>query len=159
MNTTEKTEIAPKVVQATSFVENESTKTTEDQGLQATEGQSTDSKGGRVVVNADVEPHSVGERMVLMMLERRSGLPIREHTTMCGMEPYLLMDSITPVIAVRGKKGKRQKTVAAEVFNAVLPWGLLDKRLRVAATPVEMAGQSRRQLKKRPTPAGAGAGF
>ncbi|MCP5538430.1 MAG: hypothetical protein H7A51_19625 [Akkermansiaceae bacterium] len=142
-------------------MENESTKTTEDQGLQATEGQSTDSKGGRVVVNAGVEPepHSVGERMVLMMVERRSGLPIREHITLCGMEPYLLMDSITPVIAVRGKKGKHQKTVAAEVFNAVLPWGLLDKRLRVAATPVEMAGQSRRQLKKRPTPAGAGAGF
>jgi hypothetical protein len=56
----------------------------------------------------------VGNRVV--MIERRTGLPIRQHLKMFGADPYFLTDSAVHVVAVRVQKKNR---AAQEEFHPV----------------------------------------
>ena len=55
-----------------------------------------------------------------MMIERRTGLPIRQKVKLLGTEPYFLTDAILPVIAVRAKRKEKKGKGGGSVFNPVL---------------------------------------
>ncbi|HCC20093.1 MAG TPA: hypothetical protein DEP88_02440 [Verrucomicrobiales bacterium] len=60
----------------------------------------------------------VGDRVVMMMIERRTGLPIRQHLKMFGADPYFLTDGVVPVVVVRVQKKKNR--AAQDMYNPVL---------------------------------------
>ncbi len=72
-----------------------------------------------VIVSVGEEPAlPVGDRVVMMMIERRTGLPIRQDIKMFGADPFFLTDGVVSVVAVRVQKKNR---AAQEAFNLVLP--------------------------------------
>jgi hypothetical protein len=79
-----------------------------------------------VSVSLETPAPPVGDRIILMMIERRTGLPIRENIKMYGSEPYYLTDAIIPVVAVRMEK-RRRHGAAQEAFNPVLPSDVFDE--------------------------------
>lgn len=61
----------------------------------------------------------VGDRMALMFLSRRTGLPITSGAVVMDSDPLHLVDTIVPVVGIRS--GRKDEGRAREVFNPVIP--------------------------------------
>ena len=95
----------------------ESTETTKES--QEATAATAENKGHEISVSAEEPALPVGDRVVLAMIERRTGLPIRQSMKLFGSDPYFLTDSVVPVVAIRVRK--QQRSGGREVFNPVLP--------------------------------------
>lgn len=89
----------------------------------------------KVEVKEEAPLEMVGDRVVMAMIERRTGMPIRENVELLGSEPYYLTDSVMPVVALRVEKHEGNNF--RETFNPVIPEGVFQDFFGEADTPEE----------------------
>lgn len=76
------------------------------------------------VVSEEESTKEVGDRVVLMFIDRRAGIPIRQNVSVLGSQPMHLIDSVMPIVAIRSEVQEAVGT--RQVFNPVIPEEIFD---------------------------------